>query len=47
MARALDGLQKSKMQKEMAKADELMDFFQKEIDKAEKPSGEFEGHRIY
>ena len=41
--RALDGLQKSKMQKEMAKADELMDFFQKEIDKAEKPSGKFEG----
>ena len=41
--RALDGLQKSKMQKEMAKTDELMDFFQKEIDKAEKPSGKFEG----
>ena len=41
--RALDGLQKSKMQKEVAKADELMDFFQKEIDKAEKPSGKFEG----
>ena len=41
--RALDGLQKLKMQKEMAKTDELMDFFQKEIDKAEKPSGKFEG----
>ena len=41
--RALDGLQKSKMQKEMAKTDELMDFFQKEIEKAEKPSGKFEG----
>ena len=41
--RALDGLQKSKMQKEMAKTDELMDFFQKEIDKAQKPSGKFEG----
>ena len=31
------------MQKEVTKADELMDFFQKEIDKAEKPSGKFEG----
>jgi len=43
--RALDGLSKSKqrMQKEMAKADELMDFFQKEIDKAEKQPGKFEG----
>jgi len=41
--RALDGLQKLKMQKEMAKTDELMDFFQKEIDKVEKPSGKFEG----
>ena len=44
--RALDGLQKYKygsMQKEVAKADELMDFFQKEIDKAEKPFGKFEG----
>ena len=41
--RALDGLQKSKMQREVSKTDELMDFFQKEIDKAEKPSGKFEG----
>ena len=41
--RALDGLQKSKMQKEVTKTDELMDFFQKEIDIAEKPSGKFEG----
>ena len=41
--RALDGLQKLKMKKEVTKADELMDFFQKEIDKAEKPSGKFEG----
>jgi hypothetical protein len=41
--RALDGLQKFKMKKEVAKTDELMDFFQKEIDKAEKPSGKFEG----
>jgi hypothetical protein len=43
--RALDGLSKSKqrMKKEMAKADELMDFFQKEIDKAEKKPGKFEG----
>ena len=45
--RALDGLQKFRMKKEMAKTDELMDFFQKEIDKAqgfpEKPSGKFEG----
>ena len=41
--RALDGLQKLKMKKEMAKTDELMDFFQKEIDKVEKPSGKFEG----
>ena len=30
--RALDGLQKSKMQKEVTKTDELMDFFQKEIE---------------
>ena len=41
--RALDGLQKFRMKKEMAKTDELMDFFQKEIDKAQKPSGKFEG----
>jgi hypothetical protein len=41
--RALDGLQKFKMKKEVAKTDELMDFFQKEIDKAQKPSGKFEG----
>ena len=41
--RALDGLQKSKMQREVSKTDELMDFFQKEIDIAEKPSGKFEG----
>tara|TARA_R100001591_G_scaffold8653_1_gene15419 strand:- start:1387 stop:1935 length:549 start_codon:yes stop_codon:yes gene_type:complete len=31
------------MQREVSKTDELMDFFQKEIDKAEKPSGKFEG----
>ena len=41
--RALDGLQKFRMKKEVAKTDELMDFFQKEIDKAQKPSGKFEG----
>ena len=43
--RALDGLSKSKqrMKKEMAKADELMDFFQKQIDQAEKQPGKFEG----
>ena len=41
--RALDGLQKLKMKKEVTKTDELMDFFQKEIDIAEKPSGKFEG----
>ena len=41
--RAFDRLQKQRMQKEMATTDELMDFFQKEIDKAEKPSGKFEG----
>ena len=33
--RALDGLQKFRMKKEVAKTDELMDFFQKEIDKAQ------------
>ena len=38
--RALDGLQKFRMKKEVAKTDELMDFFQKEIDKAQGgPSG--------
>ncbi len=41
--RALDVLQKFRMQKEVTKTDELMDFFQKEIDIAEKPSGKFEG----
>ena len=41
--RALDGLQKFRMKKEVAKTDELMDFFQKEIDKAQKPSGKFKG----
>jgi hypothetical protein len=41
--RALDRLQKFRMKKEVAKTDELMDFFQKEIDKAQKPSGKFEG----
>jgi len=41
--RALDRLQKQRMQREVSKTDELMDFFQKEIDKAEKPSGKFEG----
>ena len=41
--RALDGLQKFRMKKEVAKTDELMDFFQKEIAIAEKPSGKFEG----
>ena len=37
--RALDGLSKSKqrMKKEMAKADELMDFFQKEIEEFKGP----------
>ena len=41
--RALDGLSKSKqrMKKEMAKADELMDFFQKQIDQAEKQPGKY------
>ena len=33
--RALDGLQKFRMKKEVAKTDELMDFFQKEIEKYE------------
>jgi len=41
--RALDRLSKIRMQKEVSKTDELMDFFQKEIDKAQKPSGKFEG----
>ena len=43
--RALDGLSKSKqrMKKEMAKTDELMNFFQKEIEKAQKQPGKFEG----
>ena len=31
------------MQKEVTKADELMDFFQKQIDQAEKQPGKFEG----
>jgi len=41
--RVFDRLSRTKMQKEVSKTDELMDFFQKEIDKAEKPSGKFEG----
>jgi hypothetical protein len=41
--RALDGLQKFRMKQEITKTDDLMDFFQKEIEKAEKPSGKFEG----
>ena len=41
--RVFDRLSRTKMQREVAKTDELMDFFQKEIDKAEKPSGKFEG----
>ena len=41
--RVFDRLSRTKMQKEVTKTDELMDFFQKEIDKAEKPSGKFEG----
>ena len=41
--RAFDRLSKTRMQRELAKTDELMDFFQKEIDKAQKPSGKFEG----
>ena len=36
--RVFDRLSKTKMQREVAKTDELMDFFQKEIDKAKKPS---------
>jgi len=41
--RVFDRLSRTKMQREVSKTDELMDFFQKEIDKAEKPSGKFEG----
>ena len=41
--RVFDRLSRTKMQREVAKTDELMDFFQKEIDKAQKPSGKFEG----
>jgi len=41
--RVFDRLSRTKMQRETAKTDELMDFFQKEIDKAQKPSGKFEG----
>ena len=41
--RVFDRLSRTKMQKEVSKTDELMDFFQKEIDKAQKPSGKFEG----
>ena len=41
--RALDGLQKFRMKKEVAQTDKLIDFFKKEIDKAEKSSGKFEG----
>ena len=35
--RALDRLSKTRMQREIAKVDELMDFFQKEIEKADAP----------
>ena len=35
--RALDRLSKTRMQREVAKVDELMDFFQKEIEKADAP----------
>ena len=41
--RALDRLSKTRMQREVDKLNELQDFFQKEIDKAEKSSGKFEG----
>ena len=41
--RVFDRLSRTKMQREVSKTDELMDFFQKEIDKAQKPSGKFEG----
>ena len=37
--RVFDRLSKTRMQKEVAKTDELMDFFQKEIEKARKHPG--------